>query len=124
MMKNFIITVILMASATCFGQTKYFNTFTLIDNGKGKDVRDNIKLEIYSNSLSMTCKTFNFKNAQKTGKNELYNDSKKGDMIATQYRTHYYEIILMRYVETPNEIYLKIVDINEHQEYLIHLHNT
>lgn len=105
-------------------QTKYFNTFTLINNGEGTNVRDNIELTIGKSSLSMNSKTFAFKNAQKTGKNEMYNDSKKGDMVATQYKTNYYEIVLMRYMNYPNEVYLKIIDLIDNQNYLIHLHNN
>lgn len=102
---------------------KNFNTFTLINNGEGIDVRDNVKLNIEQNSLSLFSKNFTFKNAQKTGRNELYNDSVKGDIVATQYKTTYYEIVLMRYINYPNEIYLKIIDLNDNTNYLIHLHN-
>ena len=102
---------------------KNFNTFTLINNGEGIDVKDNVKLNIEQNSLSLFSKNFTFKNAQKTGRNELYNDSVKGDIVATQYKTTYYEIVLMRYINYPNEVYLKIIDLNDNTNYLIHLHN-
>ena len=53
----------------------------------------------------------------------MYNDSVKGDILATQYKTTYYEIVLMRYVNYPNEVYLKIIDLQDYTNYLIHLHN-
>src|SRR5690554_2680427 len=108
MKKILLVLTFLVIGFTGIAQTKNFNTFTLINNGEGTDVRDNISLAIGKSSLSMSSKTFTFKNAQKTGRNEMYNDSKKGDMVATQYRTNYYEIVLMRYLNYPNEVYLKI----------------
>ena len=53
----------------------------------------------------------------------MYNGSVKGDILATQYKTTYYEIVLMRYVNYPNEVYLKIIDLQDYTNYLIHLHN-
>lgn len=123
MKKILLVLTFLVIGFTGIAQTKNFNTFTLINNGEGTDVRDNISLVIGKSSLSMSSKTFTFKNAQKTGRNEMYNDSKKGDMLATQYKTNYYEIVLMRYLNYPNEVYLKIVDQVDGQSYLIHLHN-
>lgn len=124
MKKILLVLTFLVIGFTGIAQTKNFNTFTLINNnGEGTDVRDNISLVIGKSSLSMSSKTFTFKNAQKTGRNEMYNDSKKGDMVATQYKTNYYEIVLMRYVNYPNEVYLKIIDLQDYTNYLIHLHN-
>ena len=124
MKQALILLTFLVIGFTGIAQTKYFNTFTLINNGEGTDVRDNIILTIGKSSLSMSSKTFTFKNAQKTGRNEMYNDSKKGDMVATQYKTNYYEIVLIRYINYPNEVYLKIIDLLDNQNYLIHLHNN
>lgn len=101
----------------------YFNTFTLINNGKGTSLKDNIKLTIENQNLSLYSQNFKFSNAFKTGKNEMYNDSEKGDMIVSEYLTQYYRIALIRYIEIPNEIYLKIVDRTDNTNYLIHLHN-
>lgn len=53
----------------------------------------------------------------------MYHDSKKSDMIVMQYLTRYYDIALIRYIEYPNEIYLKIIETNGNTNYLIHLHN-
>ncbi|WP_396226816.1 hypothetical protein [Flavobacterium sp.] len=80
-------------------------------------------MNIGQNSLSLISKNFTFENAKKTGRNEMYNDSVKGDILATQYKTTYYEIVLMRYVNYPNEVYLKIIDLQDYTNYLIHLHN-
>ena len=113
----------LLNSTIGFAQIKYFNTFTFINNGKGTDIKENVKLTIDKNYLSLASKTFNFNNAEKTGVNEVYNDSKKGDIIATQYKTKFYEIVLMRYLEFPNEIYLKVIDLIDNQNYMFHLHN-
>ena len=124
MKQTLILFTFLVIGFTGIAQTKHFNTFTLINNGEGTDVRDNIKLAIGKSTLSMNSKTFTFKNAQKTGINEMYNDSKKGDMVATQYKTNYYEIVLMRYINYPNEVYLKIIDLVDNQNYMIHLHNN
>ncbi len=124
MKQTLILFTFLVIGFTGIAQTKYFNTFTLINNGEGTDVRDNIELAIGKTTLSMSSKTFTFKNAQKTGINEMYNDSKKGDMVATQYKTNYYEIVLMRYINYPNEVYLKIIDLVDNQNYMIHLHNN
>jgi hypothetical protein len=123
MTKKIFLLFILFFSFCSYAQMKNFNTFTLINNGEGIDVKDNVKLNIEQNSLSLFSKNFTFKNAQKTGKNELYNDSVKGDIVATQYKTTYYEIVLMRYINYPNEVYLKIIDLNDNTNYLIHLHN-
>jgi hypothetical protein len=123
MTKKIILLFLLIISFCSYAQMKNFNTFTLINNGEGIDVKDNVKLNIEQNSLSLFSKNFTFKNAQKTGKNELYNDSVKGDIVATQYKTTYYEIVLMRYINYPNEVYLKIIDLNDNTNYLIHLHN-
>ena len=103
MKKTLLLLTFLVIGFTGIAQTKNFNTFTLITNGEGTDVRDNIKLTIGKTSLSMNSNTFTFINAQKTGRNEMYNDSKKGDMVATQYKTNYYEIVLMRYINYPNK---------------------
>lgn len=124
MKKTLILFAFFVIGFTGIAQTNYFNTFTLINDGKGTSIRDNIELAIGKSTLSMNSKTFNFKNAQKTGSNEIYYDSKKGDMVATQYKTNYYEIILMRYINYPNEVYLKIIDLVDNQNYLIHLHNN
>jgi hypothetical protein len=124
MKQTLILLTFLVIGFTGIAQTKYFNTFTLINNGEGTDVRDNIELAIGKSTLSMNSKTFKFENAEKTGKNEIYNDSKKGDMVATQYKTNYYEIVLMRYINYPNEVYLKIIDLVDNQNYMIHLHNN
>ncbi|MBK5214605.1 MAG: hypothetical protein JJE55_13200 [Flavobacteriaceae bacterium] len=107
MKKILILLTLLFIGSTGITQTKFFNTFTLINNGEGTDVRDNIELTIGKSSLSMNCKTFTFIDAQKTGRNEIYNNSKKGDMVAAQYKTNYYEIVLMTYINYPNEVYLK-----------------
>lgn len=123
MTKKIILILVLIFSIGGYAQTKYFNTFTLIDNDEGIDVYDSVTLTIDQNSISLFSKNFTFKNAQKTGKNELYNDSNKGDIVATQYKTTYYEIVLMRYINFPNEVYLKIIDISDYKNYLIHLHN-
>ena len=123
MTKKIILLFLLIFSFCSYAQMKNFNTFTLINNGEGIDVKDNVKLNIEQNSLSLFSKNFTFKNAQKTGRNELYNDSVKGDIVATQYKTTYYEIVLMRYINYPNEVYLKIIDLNDNTNYLIHLHN-
>jgi hypothetical protein len=123
MKQTLFLLTFLVIGFTGVSQTKYFNTFTLINNGEGTDVRDNIKLAVGKSTLSMNSKTFTFENAQKTGENEMYNDSKKGDMVATQYKTNYYEIVLMRYINYPNEVYLKIIDLVDSTNYLIHLHN-
>ena len=123
MKKALTLIIFLVYSITGTTQTKYFNTFTLINNGVGNDVRDNIQLDDQENSLSLISETFTFKNAQKTGKKELYSDPSKGDMVATQYKTRFYEIVLIRYVNYPNERYLKIIDLVDYQNYLIHLHN-
>ena len=123
MKKKLLLLTFLVIGFTGISQTKNFNTFTLITNGEGTDVRDNIQLVIGKSTLSMSSNTFSFKNAQKTGRNEMYNDSKKGDMVATQYKTNYYEIVLMRYINYPNEVYLKIIDLVDSQNYMIHLHN-
>jgi hypothetical protein len=123
MTKKIILLFLLIFNFCSYAQMKNFNTFTLINNGEGIDVKDNVKLNIEQNSLSLFSKNFTFKNAQKTGRNELYNDSVKGDIVATQYKTTYYEIVLMRYINYPNEVYLKIIDLNDNTNYLIHLHN-
>lgn len=123
MKKTLFLLTFLLINSVGIAQTKYFNTFTLIDNGKGTDVKDNIELTIGKNYLSMDSQTFSFKNAQKTGINEMYNDSKKGDMVATQYKTNYYEIVLVRYINYPNEVLLKIADLVDTENYLIRLHN-
>lgn len=123
MKKTLLLLTFLVIGFTGISQTKNFNTFTLITNGEGTDVRDNIQLVIGKSTLSMSSTTFSFKNAQKTGRNEMYNDSKKGDMVATQYKTNYYEIVLIRYINYPNEVYLKIIDLVDSQNYMIHLHN-
>ncbi|UFH46420.1 hypothetical protein LNP27_15045 [Flavobacterium galactosidilyticum] len=122
-LKNIFITLLLLSSIYSKGQTKYFNTFTLIVDGQGKDVKDNIYLDYSNNKLSLKCNTFNFKNAIKTGKKETYIDSKNEEILATQYKTNYYEVILMRNIEHPEFVYLKIIDIIDNQTYLIHLHN-
>lgn len=122
-MKTTLFLSLLLFSITNYAQeTKLFNTFTLINNGEGIDVKDNARLTIGTNYLSLKSNHFNFENAKKTGKNEMYNDSKRGDFVAVQYKTTYYEIVLIRYLNYPNEIYLKITDF-EYTTYLIHLHN-
>lgn len=123
MTKKTILFFLLIFSLCSSAQIKKFNTFTLINNGEGIDVKDNVILNIGQNSLSLISKNFTFENAKKTGRNEMYNDSVKGDILATQYKTTYYEIVLMRYVNYPNEVYLKIIDRQDYTEYLIHLHN-
>lgn len=124
MKKNILAFFLFLYSITIFAQTKYFNTFTVINNGKGIDINDNVQLKIEKNYLSLYSKNFKFNNAVKTEINELYNDTEKGDIVATQYLTSYYEIVLIRYINFPDEIYLKIKDrINKETNYLIHLHN-
>lgn len=124
MKKNILAFFLFLYSITIFAQTKYFNTFTVINNGKGIDINDNVQLKIEKNYLSLYSKNFKFNNAVKTEINELYNDTEKGDIIATQYLTSYYEIVLIRYINFPDEIYLKIKDrIDYKTNYLIHLHN-
>ena len=123
MTKKSILFFLLIFSLCSFAQIKKFNTFTLINNGESIDVRDKVILNIGQNSLSLISKNFTFENAKKTGRNEMYNDSVKGDILATQYKTTYYEIVLMRYVNYPNEVYLKIIDLQDYTNYLIHLHN-
>ena len=124
MKKNILAFFLFLYSITIFAQTKYFNTFTVINNGKGIDINDNVQLKIEKNYLSLFSKNFKFNNAVKTEINELYNDTEKGDIIATQYLTSYYEIVLIRYINFPDEIYLKIKDrIDYKTNYLIHLHN-
>ena len=124
MKKNILAFFLFLYSITIFAQTKYFNTFTVINNGKGIDINDNVQIKIEKNYLSLYSKNFKFNNAVKTEINELYNDTEKGDIVATQYLTSYYEIVLIRYINFPDEIYLKIKDrINKETNYLIHLHN-
>lgn len=124
MKKNILAFFLFLNSITIFAQTKYFNTFTVINNGKGIDINDNVQIKIEKNYLSLYSKNFKFNNAVKTEINELYNDTEKGDIVATQYLTSYYEIVLIRYINFPDEIYLKIKDrINKETNYLIHLHN-
>ena len=124
MKKNILAFFLFLYSITIFAQTKYFNTFTVINNGKGIDINDNVQIKIEKNYLSLYSKNFKFNNAVKTEINELYNDTEKGDIVATQYLTSYYEIILIRYINFPDEIYLKIKDrVNKETNYLIHLHN-
>lgn len=124
MKKNILAFFLFLYSITIFAQTKYFNTFTVINNGKGIDINDNVQIKIEKNYLSLYSKNFKFNNAIKTEINELYNDTEKGDIVATQYLTSYYEIVLIRYINFPDEIYLKIIDkINKETNYLIHLHN-
>ena len=124
MKKKFLAFFLFLYSITIFAQTKYFNTFTVINNGKGIDINDNVQIKIEKNYLSLYSKNFKFNNAVKTEINELYNDTEKGDIVATQYLTSYYEIVLIRYINFPDEIYLKIKDrINKETNYLIHLHN-
>ncbi len=124
MKKNILAFFLFLYSITIFAQTKYFNTFTVINNGKGIDINDNVQIKIEKNYLSLYSKNFKFNNAVKTEINELYNDTEKGDIIATQYLTSYYEIVLIRYINFPDEIYLKIKDrIDYKTNYLIHLHN-
>lgn len=124
MKKNILTFFLFLYSITIFAQTKYFNTFTVINNGKGIDINDNVQIKIEKNYLSLYSKNFKFNNAIKTEINELYNDTEKGDIVATQYLTSYYEIILIRYINFPDEIYLKIKDrVNKETNYLIHLHN-
>jgi len=124
MKKNILAFFLFLYSITIFAQTKYFNTFTVINNGKGIDINDNVQIKIEKNYLSLYSKNFKFNNAVKTEINELYNDTEKGDIVATQYLTSYYEIVLIRYINFPDEIYLKIIDkINKETNYLIHLHN-
>lgn len=122
-MKRILFFLIFTIAIFVNAQTKYFNTFTVINNGEGYDVKDFVTLKITETSLSMDSKTFKFIDAFKTGRNELYNDSKKGDVVATQYITKYYEIVLMRYENFPNEVLLKIIDRIENVNYLIYLHN-
>ena len=124
MKKNILAFFLFLYSITIFSQTKYFNTFTVINNGKGIDINDNVQIKIEKNYLSLYSKNFKFNNAVKTEINELYNDTEKGDIVATQYLTSYYEIVLIRYINFPDEIYLKIKDrIDYKTNYLIHLHN-
>ena len=124
MKKNILTFFLFLYSITIFAQTKYFNTFTVINNGKGIDINDNVQIKIEKNYLSLYSKNFKFNNAVKTEINELYNDTEKGDIVATQYLTSYYEIVLIRYINFPDEIYLKIKDrIDYKTNYLIHLHN-
>lgn len=124
MKKNILTFFLFLYSITIFAQTKYFNTFTVINNGKGIDINDNVQIKIEKNYLSLYSKNFKFNNAIKTEINELYNDTEKSDIVATQYLTSYYEIILIRYINFPDEIYLKIKDrVNKETNYLIHLHN-
>lgn len=124
MKKKFLAFFLFLYSITIFAQTKYFNTFTVINNGKGIDINDNVQIKIEKNYLSLYSKNFKFNNAVKTEINELYNDTEKGDIVATQYLTSYYEIVLIRYINFPDEIYLKIKDrIDYKTNYLIHLHN-
>ena len=124
MKKNILAFFLFLYSITIFAQTKYFNTFTVINNGKGIDINDNVQIKIEKNYLSLFSKNFKFNNAVKTEINELYNDTEKGDIVATQYLTSYYEIVLIRYINFPDEIYLKIKDrIDYKTNYLIHLHN-
>lgn len=124
MKKNILAFFLFLYSITIFAQTKYFNTFTVINNGKGIDINDNVQIKIEKNYLSLYSKNFKFNNAVKTEINELYNDTEKGDIVATQYLTSYYEIVLIRYINFPDEIYLKIKDrIDYKTNYLIHLHN-
>lgn len=121
---KFLITTLLITvySLACC-QIKYFSTFTVINNGEGIDVNDDIELNIEVNSLSLKSKTFSFSNAIATGKNEVYNDSKKGVLIAAAYETNYYSIVLMKYLKYPEENFLKIYDKKDYSNYLIHLHN-
>ena len=124
MKKNILAFFLFLYSITIFAQTKYFNTFTVINNGKGIDINDNVQIKIEKNYLSLYSKNFKFNNTVKTEINELYNDTEKGDIVATQYLTSYYEIVLIRYINFPDEIYLKIKDrIDYKTNYLIHLHN-
>ena len=124
MKKNILAFFLFLYSITIFAQTKYFNTFTVINNGKGIDINDNVQIKIEKNYLSLYSKNFKFNNAVKTEINELYNDTEKGDIVATQYLTSYYEIVLIRYINFPDEIYLKIKDrIDYKTNYLIHLDN-
>ena len=87
MKKNILAFFLFLYSITIFAQTKYFNTFTVINNGKGIDINDNVQLKIEKNYLSLYSKNFKFNNTVKTEINELYNDTEKGDIVATQYLT-------------------------------------
>lgn len=122
-MQKLILLIIFLLSNIIYSQVKYYNTFTLISNGQGTDITDSVKLSLDEQYLNLYSKTFKISGAKKTGKNEMYNDSKKGDMIVSQYFTKYYNIALIRYLENPNEAYLKIIDISDNKNYLIHLHN-
>lgn len=123
MNKILLVIFLTFLSYNLVGQTKHYDTFTLINNGQGTDVNGDIILSLNNNLLTLRSNTFNVTNAEKTGRNELYHDSKKGQMIASQYKTSYYEIVLMQYVDYPDENYLKIVDLVDGEEYLVHLHN-
>lgn len=123
MKKTLQLCILLLITHTLIGQNKHFNTFTLINNGKGTDVNDNVTFSTDNTSLTLISKTFNVKNAIKTGRNELYNDTSKGKMIASQYKSSYYEIVLMDYVDYPEEVYLKIVDLVDGDNYIVRLHN-
>jgi len=123
MNKILLIVFLSFLSFNSVGQTNHYDTFTLINNGKGTDVNDKITLDLSDNSLSLISDTFNVRKAEKTGRNEMYNDTKKGQMIATQYKTSYYDIVLMKYINYSDECYLKIIDLVDGEEYLVHLHN-
>src|SRR5690606_36270640 len=123
MNKILLIVFLSFLSFNSVGQTNHYDTFTLINNGKGTDVNDKITLDLSDNSLSLISDTFNVRKAEKTGRNEMYNDTKKGQMIATQYKTSYYDIVLMKYINYSDECYLIIIDLVDGEEYLVHLHN-
>lgn len=123
MKKPLILFLLLLFTNTLIGQDKHFNTFTLINDGKGTDVNDNVTFSSDNTSLTLLSKTFKVENAIKTGRNELYNDTSKGKMIASEYKTSYYKIILMDYVDYPQEVFLKIVDLVDGENYIVRLHN-
>ena len=74
MTKKTILFFLLIFSLCSSAQIKKFDTFTLINNGEGIDVKDNVILNIGQNSLSLISKNFTFENAKKTERNEIYND--------------------------------------------------
>ena len=92
-----------------------FNTFTLVNNGNGTSMKADVLITMREGYLNMTSNYFNFNNAKKTGRNEMYHDSKKGDMIVSQYLTNYYDIALIRYVEYPEAVSYTHLDVYKRQ---------
>lgn len=60
-----------------YAQSKYFNTFTLINNRNGTSMKDDVRITMNEEYLNMSSNYFNFNNAKKQVKTKCIMIQKK-----------------------------------------------